>query len=729
MPQTVCRRLGILPAALAIVWLTSALAAQTPPLSVGKQGYFFVGGQYFDAKDGRFMSGQMYVEYQIPSTVTRPYPIVMFSGGGQSGLNYTGTPDGREGWMQYFVRQGYAVYVLDQPSRARSPHQPEVGPQSRFSVERVQQRFTAPERSHLWPQATLHTQWPGTGVAGDPVFDQFFAQIYPSLESFPRQQELNRDAGAALLDRIGPSILVTHSQSGTFGWLVADARPALVKAIVALEPSGPPVHDNVEKGAPAWFEDGPVAKPYGLTAPPLAYDPPVHNPAELKFVRQEKPDAPDLVRCWAQAEPARTLANLRNIPVLVVQAEASYHAAYDHCTVAYLRQAKVAQVRFVRLAEAGIKGNGHMLMLEKNNLEIAGVAERWLQESVERSDAGILTDHPALAAGVQPFHRYISNESSLPAFDRELLILRTAVLTRSANVWRVHVPIALASGLSRTHLVRLGAGPAAPDWGPFEAALVRAADELHTQSFISEATWTALSSRYDRHQLMDAVFTVAHYSMWAMMENTVRPAKDDPATPLPPVARAAGPRNHTPLAAPRIPTLDPPDWTPEIRAMLDPAGNGRPVANVYRTYAQHPALYVPRQLLSEYIRIGSTLPAQVREMLILRIGFLCGSAYEWAAHARAGRGAGLSAEEIQRIASGPAAGWSAEDAAVLQAVDEIYNDDRVAPATWARLATRFDRKQLLDVLITAGGYRMVSMSLNTFGVAAEPNSEPLPVLK
>jgi len=307
----------------------------------------------------------------------------MFSGGGQSGLNYTGTPDGREGWMQYFLRQGYAVYVLDQPSRARSPHQPEAGAQSRNPVARIEERFTAPERSNLWPQARLHMQWPGSGVAGDPVFDQFYAQNYPSLTSFPRQQELNRDAGAALLDRIGPATLLTHSQSGTFGWLVADARPALVKAIIAMEPSGPPVYDTVQKGAPNWFEDGPLAKPYGLTAPTLTYAPAVKDPGELKFVRQEKADAPDLVRCWTQVEPARTLVNLQHIPVLVVQAEASYHATFDHCTVAYLRQAGLSKVRFIRLAEVGIKGNGHMLMLEKNNLEIAAVAERWLRTSVE----------------------------------------------------------------------------------------------------------------------------------------------------------------------------------------------------------------------------------------------------------------------------------------------------------------------------------------------------------
>jgi hypothetical protein len=102
-------------------------------------------------------------------------------------------------------------------------------------------------------------------------------------------------------------------------------------------------------------------------------------------VRQEKPEAPDLVRCWAQAAPARTLVNLQKIPVLVVQTEASYHAAYDHCTVAYLRQGGVSAVSFVRLPDVGLKGNGHMLMLEKNSLEIAAMVDKWLRESVDTS--------------------------------------------------------------------------------------------------------------------------------------------------------------------------------------------------------------------------------------------------------------------------------------------------------------------------------------------------------
>jgi alkylhydroperoxidase family enzyme len=297
-------------------------------------------------------------------------------------------------------------------------------------------------------------------------------------------------------------------------------------------------------------------------------------------------------------------------------------------------------------------------------------------------------------------------------------------------VWNEHVPLARAAGMTSTDIARAGGEPDARGLSGFDGALMRAADELHAQSFVSDATWTALAARYDRRQLMDAVFTVAHYSMWAMTVNSLGvPPGDAASVAMPAPMPRSRTRAHTPLTSPRIPALEPADWTPAVRAMLDPSGNGRPVANVYRTYAQHPALYAPRQVLSEYIRTGSTLSPRVREMAILRIGFLCQSEYEWTAHARAGRAAGLSNDEVQRIAEGPEAGWGADDAALLQAVDDLYANDRVAPATWARLATRLDRKQLLDVLIAAGGYRMVSMSLNTFGVPPEANREPLPAVR
>ena len=362
-------------AALLGIAAAPALAAPAPSLEIASQGYIFAGGHYVEGPDGKYMSGQAYVEYQIPKTRTHPYPIVMIEGGGQSGSNFTGTPDGREGWAQYFLKRGYAVYVVDQPGRGRSALRADYGDTVQRPTSWVQQQFTAPERSKLWPQASLHTQWPGTGIAGDPVFDQFYAQQLQAIANFPKQQELNRDAGAALLDKIGPAILLTHSQSGAFGWPIADARPNLVKAIVAVEPSGPPVHDAVFKGAPDYFESGPLSKPWGIAAVPLAYGG-VTDASQLAF-EQEKADSPDLMKCWRQKEPARPLTNLHNIPVGIISSEASYHASYDHCTARYLAQAGVKN-SFIRLADRGIRGNGHMMMLEKNNLQIAAVIVDWL---------------------------------------------------------------------------------------------------------------------------------------------------------------------------------------------------------------------------------------------------------------------------------------------------------------------------------------------------------------
>jgi len=165
-----------------------------------------------------------------------------------------------------------------------------------------------------------------------------FSQL-PAIESFEKQQFLNRDTLIALFEKIGPGILLVHSQAGAFAWPVADSRPDLIKAILAIEPHGPPVHGVDFIGAPNWFREGSMSLPYGITAVPLNYAPAVKSAAELSFVREDKADAPDLVTCWKQKEPAHTLPNLQKMPVLVVTSEASYHAPYDHCTVRYLNQA------------------------------------------------------------------------------------------------------------------------------------------------------------------------------------------------------------------------------------------------------------------------------------------------------------------------------------------------------------------------------------------------------
>ena len=109
-------------------------------------------------------------------------------------------------------------------------------------------------------------------------------------------------------------------------------------------------------------------------------------PSEIAVERQEKADAPDLARCWRQKEPARQLPNLKNIPILLLHAEASFAMPTAHCNAAYLKQAGVDN-DFVRLADLGIHGNGHFMMLEKNNLQIAEVIADWLRKRVTPIEA------------------------------------------------------------------------------------------------------------------------------------------------------------------------------------------------------------------------------------------------------------------------------------------------------------------------------------------------------
>jgi pimeloyl-ACP methyl ester carboxylesterase len=372
--------------------LGTAICADAAPSAndgppIAKQGYLFAGGKYATVNGKKVMAGQIYAEFQIPKNQTHRYPVVMVHGAIQTGTNFTGTPDGRMGWAEYFLRQGYAVYVIDQPGRARAGYDAHSqGPQAAPDLAATEQRFTAPERAKLWPQARLHTQWPGTGVAGDPVFDQFYMSQVPFVRTPEKAQAMTRDGLVALLEKIGPAVVMTHSQSGAMGWLVADARPDLVRALIQVEPSGPPLHDVDMVGAPDYLHDGAAARPWGLSAIPMGYAPRAASAADLSFVQQGKADGPDLVRCWLQMAPARQLPNLAKMPMLIVNGEASFHAPFEHCTVKYLEQAGVHPT-WIDLGKAGVHGNGHMMMLEKNNLEVAGVIERWLAKSIPAETA------------------------------------------------------------------------------------------------------------------------------------------------------------------------------------------------------------------------------------------------------------------------------------------------------------------------------------------------------
>jgi pimeloyl-ACP methyl ester carboxylesterase len=373
---------------LGLILLIAATAAQAQDdeeksslgnLRIERQGYFYVGGQYNDPAHPTSMTGQMYVEYQIPvKQGQNKYPIIMIHGGGHTGESWQTTPDGRPGWADYFLKRGWPVYVVDRPGVAKSGS---FGPFGNVtSVRTAEDRFSASEKaspSVQWPQANLHTQWPGNGshTHGDPNFDQYYAHLSPGGTAGGEDFQVR--ATVALLDKIGPAILMPHSAPGPGVWRVGDQRPNLVKAIIAVEPSGPPFYEAPRFGMPG----GELSQPWGVSAGPLTYDPPVTDPAQIGRVRQTEPDGPGLIPCWMQTEPARRLPQLARVPIMMVLSEASYHAPYDHCTSKYLTQAGVAN-DLVKIKDLGILGNGHIMFVEKNNLEIARVIEKWLMRNV-----------------------------------------------------------------------------------------------------------------------------------------------------------------------------------------------------------------------------------------------------------------------------------------------------------------------------------------------------------
>ncbi|KAI2469459.1 alpha/beta-hydrolase [Annulohypoxylon bovei var. microspora] len=350
------------------------------PSPLHRREVFYVGGQYVpDSKGNHTLQGQMYVERLIPEvdeSLRKPLPIVFIHGATRSGIDWLTKADGQPGWASYFLSQGFECYLIDQPFRGRSPWHPGNGTMTAFSAESIQTLFTACQAFGTWPQAKQHTQWPGAGTMGDAVFDQFYASALQILGDPVAQERASQAACAALLDRIGrPAVLVGHSAGGSVPWLTADARPRLVRAIVALEPTGPP-----------FFKVGVVSGPgaqYGVTNAPITYDPPVTDPAaDFAKVDVQGP-APGLTECTLQAEapPPRQLVNLRDVRVLVVTSPASYHAQYDWGTVQFLRQAGVRNLEYMRLEERGILGNGHMMMMEKNSDEVAAEIARWIDGS------------------------------------------------------------------------------------------------------------------------------------------------------------------------------------------------------------------------------------------------------------------------------------------------------------------------------------------------------------
>lgn len=157
-----------------------------------------------------------------------------------------------------------------------------------------------------------------------------------------------------------------------------------------------------------------------------------------------------------------------------------------------------------------------------------------------------------------------------------------------------------------------------------------------------------------------------------------------------------------------------------------PAGREGPVLNIFRTLAHNEPLFRGFSRLGGYLLRDGQIPAREREIVILRVGWRCQSEYEFGQHTVIGRLAGLSDEEITRLATGDISGWSDDDRALVLLADELCADHFVSDDTWEALTPRWSQGQLLELLVLAGYYQLVSGMLSSAGVALEPTTPGWP---
>jgi alkylhydroperoxidase family enzyme len=325
-----------------------------------------------------------------------------------------------------------------------------------------------------------------------------------------------------------------------------------------------------------------------------------------------------------------------------------------------------------------------------------------------------LLNVPEIVDGVMPYTNYLAEESTLSPRHRELLILRVAWLCSSDPLWATHAARARGAGLTSAEIKRVAQGPEAGGWDPFEATLLRLTDQLFRNSSMTEATWQALAAQYDMFHLMDAVETVGHFTMMAMVYNSLGVEAD------------AGMADHLPKDLPYrvvVPSREPALTTARFTPL-----EGRGIS-VNRTMARHPKLYErwqPRQGL--VVRV-SKLPPKQRELIILRTGWNCQSEYEWAKHVGSvgrAREHGLDPVHIAEGASSSV--WNTVEKTLIRAADELYRDAVVSDATWRALSPQLGSELAMTAVVTVSDFRAISISLNGYGVQLEEGDEQFPKL-
>jgi 4-carboxymuconolactone decarboxylase len=178
-------------------------------------------------------------------------------------------------------------------------------------------------------------------------------------------------------------------------------------------------------------------------------------------------------------------------------------------------------------------------------------------------------------------------------------------------------------------------------------------------------------------------------------------------------------------SSPRIPPLPADRRSPAAKAMLEGVSVAGADANIFTTLIRAEGL-TRRWLPFGGKLLAGKLPARQRELLILRTGWNCRAEYEWAQHVRIGMEAGLTRQEVDRVAAGPDGGWEGLDRTLLTAADELHADWCITDPTWQTLASHYDDAQLIEVPMLVGHYHMVAMTLNSLGVQLDPGLTGFP---
>jgi pimeloyl-ACP methyl ester carboxylesterase len=298
-------------------------------ISLRGQGHFYVGIQTSEpASNGSVqVHGQMYVGFQLAAERKHPYPIILVHGGSGQAVSWFSTPDDRDGWRDYFLAAGFDVYWVDRPGYGRSPTNVNYG-ELRESASTGIISFLAQSE-----------QWPGN--ANDHLDPSILASLAASPPGPYGGDHLAAKDLSMLLDKIGPAILMTYSAGAVSGWWAADMNPDKVAALIAVEPASSNITSNLRKG---------------LTfVPALSRD--------FEPVQDEED-------CDLQPKNSvSTLVNLQKVPVKIIGAELGLTRSLP-CSLKAMRQAGV-DVDYLFLPDIGITGNGHLLMAERNNGEIA----------------------------------------------------------------------------------------------------------------------------------------------------------------------------------------------------------------------------------------------------------------------------------------------------------------------------------------------------------------------